>query len=56
VTKVFFVELERRAQSLRVVLGNNAGIDATNDRFQSGYIQACQDIVNIDIEDIDNDN
>lgn len=55
VTKAVFAELNHRAQSAREDLGNTAGVEPLNDRFKSGYVQACQDIVVIDFDEVTDD-
>lgn len=54
VTRAVLGELAGRAENLKHELAQSAGIDSLADRFKVGYIQACYDFSDIELEDKDN--
>jgi hypothetical protein len=45
------MHLEFRIKELQEILSESAGIDPLADRYKAGYIRACKDILDIDIEE-----
>lgn len=51
ITEAVFSAIERRAEILTEELVSSAGINALNDRYKAGYIQAIRDFSDLDLED-----
>lgn len=56
VTKAVFAELNTRIREVQHLLGNTAGLEPLNDRYNVGAIQAYNDILLIDFEEVNNGN
>lgn len=54
VTRAVLGELADRVEHLKNELAQSAGNDPIMDRFKVGYIQACNDFSDIELEDKDN--
>lgn len=52
VTKQVFQNLQERADAVKEILADSAGLDSGQDRFHSGYIAAVKDILLVQFDDI----
>jgi hypothetical protein len=52
VTKLVFQNLQERAEAIKDILAESAGIDSQQDRFHAGYIAAVKDILLTQYEEI----
>lgn len=43
--------IRRNVEDLKEKLANEAGADPASDRYIVGYITACRDLLNVDIEE-----
>lgn len=51
VTLSVFAEIQRRVSDLKDELAASAGKDPLYDRFRAGYLQACKDFLDIELEE-----
>ena len=51
VTQEVLVNLNNRISQLCTELGAVAGKDPLDDRFKAGYITACRDFLDVDLEE-----
>ena len=55
VTKMVQTTFHNRISALCTELGTVAGKDPLEDRFKAGYIAACRDILDVDLEESEQD-
>lgn len=53
ITEVFFNELRRRVHELTQEIAHSAGMDSGNDRYRTGYLQAMEDILNVEMAELE---
>ena len=53
VTKEVFASIYERIRQLQEELGNTAGSDVRQDSLKVGAIQACRDILELNVEDME---
>ena len=45
VTEEYFYQVRQRAETLKDLLAQSAGVDPALDRYRAGYIRACLDLI-----------
>jgi hypothetical protein len=53
VTTMVMIKVNERIEDSKNILAGNAGQDSNFDNFQRGYIAACNDLLGVDFEDVE---
>ena len=50
ITQEYFAVVKDRVDGIKEELAASAGVDPLQDRFKAGYLQACRDFLDVELE------